>query len=120
MPLAAGGEVRALNGLLNAVYVSLHSDDPMPNGVNEIAVGSYARTAGAFTNSGSNPTTAANSGAIQFPQASADWGDVTHFGIWSASVGGTFLGGEPLTATKNIGTGDIARFPIGALQVISD
>ncbi len=120
MPLAAAGETRVLNGLLTSVYVSLHTGDPSTSGANEVTGGSYARQAGSFSNSGSNPTTAANSGAIQFPQASANWGTITHFGIWSAASGGSYLGGDAVTVSKAITTGDVVLWEIGSLTVTAN
>lgn len=120
MPLAAAGETRALNGLLNAVYVSLHTGDPGTAGSNEASGGGYARQSVSFINSGSNPTVAANGGVIQFPQASASWGTVTHFGIWSAATGGSYLGGEAVDESKAIGVGDVARWDVGTLTVSAD
>lgn len=117
MPLAAAGETRALNGLLNSVYVSLHTGNPGTSGANEVSGNGYARQSAAFTNSGSNPTVAANNGVIQFPQATGSWGTITHFGIWSAASGGSYLGGEAVDVSKAIGIGDVARWDVGTLTV---
>lgn len=120
MPLAAAGETRVLNGLLSSVFVSLHTADPATTGAGEVTGGSYTRMAAAFTNSGANPTTAANSSAIQFPQATADWGNITHFGIWSAATGGQFLGGDAVVVPKEVLNSDIARWDTGQLKVTAN
>lgn len=117
MPLAASGETRALAGLLDTVYVSLHTGDPGTTGASEVAGGSYARKAVVFTNTGSNPTVAANSAAVQFAQATADWGLITHFGIWDALAAGNYLGGEAVDVAKEVLSSDIARWDIGQLKV---
>lgn len=117
MPLATTGESTVLNALLAARFVSLHTADPGNTGANEVAGGSYARQAATFTNAGNNPTVASNSGVIQYPTATAPWGTVTHFGLWSASSGGSFLGSAAVTVPKTIDTDDIARWEIGKLQV---
>lgn len=120
MPLAAAGEVRALDGLLAGVYVSLHTSDPGTSGAGELSGNAYARQSLSFTNSGSNPTTAANSAVVQFPQAVANWGTITHFGIWSAASGGSFLGGGALDNSRVIETGDVVRWEIGNLKVTAN
>lgn len=120
MPLAAAGEIRVLNGLLDTVFVSLHTSDPGTTGAGEIVGGAYARTASTFVNTGSNPTIASNDAIVQFPQATAGWGTITHFGLWSAAVAGSYLGGDAVTESKDIALGDIARWDIGKLQVSAD
>lgn len=120
MALAAAGEARVLTGLLDTVFLSLHTADPSTTGANEVSGGSYARLATAFTQTGSNPTTAANSAVEQFTQATASWGTITHFGLWTAASGGSFLGGGAVSVAKAIAIGDIARWEIGALEVTAN
>ena len=38
-----------------------------------------------------NDGTTSNVAIIQFPAATADWGTVTHFGIWDAATAGNLL-----------------------------
>lgn len=120
MGLAAAGEARALTALLNAVYVSLHTSDPGTTGAGEVAGGAYARHAATFTQAGANPTVASNNAAVQFVQATADWGTVTHFGIWDSAAAGTFLGGSAVDVAKAVLDGDVARFEAGTLKVTTD
>jgi len=120
MPIAAAGEARVLTGLLDTVYISLHTGDPGTTGANEVTGGSYARESAAFSQASSNPTTASNSGAVQFTQATGAWGTVTHFGIWSAASSGDYLGGAAVDVSKAIVLGDIARWEIGGLAVTAD
>lgn len=115
MGVTAKGEIRALNGMLNAVHVALHSGDPEA-GNNEVTGGAYARKAYPYTLSGANPTIAANSALIAYEAATTDWGTVTHFGIWSAAVGGDLLVTGVLDNPRTIFTDDVLRFPIGALK----
>ena len=118
MGAEAAGEIRALNALLNDVYVSLHTG--VPSGGNEVVGGSYVRQALAYTLSGANPTQAANTAMIQFPTATADWGIISHVGIWSASGGGSLLVTGPLTVAKQITIDDVFRFLAGNLKVLCD
>ena len=98
------------------IYVSLHTADPTDAGTGtEVSGGSYARTAvtmGAPTNGSGT-----NSADVQFPQATADWGTVTHIGIWDATSAGNMLFHTPLDTSKNITTGDVFKIASGSLTV---
>lgn len=123
MGLSANGEGVVLAALLAGRFVSLHTADPGNTGASEVPTSggtAYARQSAAFVSSGANPTVYSNSALIQFPIAEASWGTITHFGLWSASSGGTFLGSAPLNASKTIAVNDIVRFPIGDLTVSAD
>jgi hypothetical protein len=120
MGLAASGESIVLNALLAARFVSLHTTDPALTGTGEVVGGAYARQAVTFTNSGANPTIAANSTVVQFPTATAGWGTVGWFGLWTTSSGGNFLAGWPVKTPKSVGVDDIARWDVGKLQIATD
>jgi hypothetical protein len=98
------------------IYVSLHTADPTDAGTGtEVSGGSYARTAvtmGAPTNGSGT-----NSADVQFPQATADWGNVSHIAIWDATTAGNMLFHTPLDTTKNITTGDVFKIASGSLTV---
>ena len=100
----------------SSLYVSLHTADPTDAGTGtEVSGGSYARTAvtmGAPTNGSGT-----NSADVQFPQATGDWGTVTHIGIWDASTSGNMLFHTPLDTSKNITTGDVFKIASGSLTV---
>lgn len=120
MGINAAGETRGLNGLLSGVFVGLHTAQPTQAAPAEAAGGAYARQAyGAYTITGTNegPSTAGNNAIIQFPTATADWGTITHVGIWTASTGGTLLGWQPLVTAKAISTDDVFRILANKLQV---
>jgi hypothetical protein len=101
------------------IYVSLHTADPTESGSGtEVSGGSYARTAvtmGAPTNGSGT-----NSADVQFPQATGDWGSVSHIGIWDATSAGNMLFYTPLDTTKNITTGDVFKIASGSLTVTFD
>jgi len=120
MPLTSSGESTVLTPLLASRFVSLHTADPGNTGINEVTGGAYVRMAATFANAGSNPTVASNTTAIQYPTATAAWGTVTHFGLWSAASGGSFLGYNSVVTPKAIGIDDIARWDIGKLSVTAD
>lgn len=120
MPLSSAGETTVINAFLASRYVSLHTGAPGDTGLNEVTGGAYARQAATFTNAGNNPTVASNSGVIQYPTATAVWGTVSHFGIWSAATAGSFLGWNTVVTPKTIDIDDIARWEIGKLTVSTD
>jgi hypothetical protein len=93
----------------------LHTADP--TALNEIAGGGYTRQAYAYSLSGSEPTQAANNALIQFPAATADWGTITHFALWTASVGGSIVLTGALDDAKTIAIDDVFRFLANALKV---
>lgn len=77
----------------------------------------YARQAATFTVSGN---TASNSGAVEFPTATASYGTVTHVGVYTASSGGDLIAYAALSTSKAIDTGDVFRVPAGDLDVTLD
>lgn len=100
----------------SSVYVALFTSDPTDAGSGtEVSGGSYVRQAAAFgaPSNGASTTTA----DIQFPQATGDWGTVSHFGIYDASSSGNLLYHGALTASKTIETGDVFKIASGSLTV---
>ena len=86
-------------------------------GGTEVSGGSYARksTAGADW-SAASAGAITNANALEFIQATASWGTVTHFATYDAPTGGNRLWHGPLTASKTIDSGDIARFAAGDID----
>ena len=116
--LSSAGESAVLAPLVATAFVSLHTGDPGPTGVNEVTGGAYARVGPvAFTNAGSEPTVASNSALLTFPAATAGWGQIGYFGIWTAASGGTFQGSGMVTPSTQINSGDTVRFVAGALTI---
>jgi len=102
----------------SAVYVSLHTANPDEDASGaEVSGGGYVRQAGSFTVSGNTATTSA---AIEYPTATADYGTVTHVGIWDAESAGNMLAYAALTASKTITSGDVFRIPTGDLDITLD
>lgn len=96
----------------STVYVGLFTVAPSDSGGGtEVSGGSYARQAITFTVSGSSPTQAVNSGAVEFPTATADWGTIVAAAVFDAPTSGNMLAWADLTSNKNITTGDVFRFP---------
>ena len=88
----------------------------------EITGGSYARVAvvsslanwagtqsaaSTVASSGASGTTS-NNAVITFPAPTANWGVVTHVGVYDASTAGNLLFFSPLTVNKTVNNGDAA------------
>ena len=100
------------------LYVALYTVAPTDTGGGtEVTGGSYARQSGAFTVSGTNPTTASNSAAIEYPTATDNYGTVVAVGILDASSGGNLLAYANLDTSKSVTTGDVFRFDTGDLDI---
>jgi len=116
----------------SALYVALFTAAPADaGGGTEVTGGSYARvnlapldtnwkaTQGGTTgaSSGTGGVTS-NNVAISFPAPTANWGTVTHFGIFDAASGGNLLVWDALTSPRTILSGDPApSFPVDSLQI---
>jgi len=104
-----------------AWYVALYTVAPgETGGGTEVSGGSYARTAVTFTVSGTAPTTASNSGAVEFPTATGSWGTIVAAGIFDASTSGNLLAFANLTTSKTVDSGDVLRFNTGEIDVTLD
>ena len=102
-------------------YVALYTVAPGEGGGGtEVSVGSYARTAATFTVSGTAPTTASNSAAVEFAEASGSWGTIVAAGIFDASTSGNLIAFANLTTSKAIDTGDVLRFNTGEIDITLD
>lgn len=98
------------------VYVGLYTSNPDEgNTGTEVSGGSYARkdvTFGSPTNG-----VATNSAAVEFAQATASWGTVSHVGLLDAITSGNLLFYTDLTTSKTIENGDIFKIAAGSFSV---
>lgn len=117
-------------------YVGLLTAAPSDSAAGtEVSGGSYARVAitssmsnwagtqGAGTTATSSGTggTTSNNGAITFPAPTANWGTVTHLGLYDAPTAGNLCFQNALTASKTVNNGDAApSFPAAALTLQID
>lgn len=88
-----------------ALYASLHTADPGPTGTSEVSGGSpaYARIAVTW-DPASGGVVAADTGTpvvFDVPASTIRYG-----GLWSASSGGTFYGGDAVTEVTFAGQGE--------------
>ena len=83
------------------VYLALFTDDPTDADTGtEVSGGSYARQSVAF-DAPTNGTTQ-NSATITFPTATADWGLITHAGIYDAVSVGNLLFHAKLALSQQV------------------
>ena len=76
-------------------YLSLHSATPGQTGASEISGGSYARQAITFGAASGGSEASTNSQT--FTNLPVESSGIPYFGIWSASSGGTYIGGGSTT-----------------------
>jgi hypothetical protein len=100
-------------------YVGLFTSDPTETGAagTEVSGGSYARTAVTFS---ITDNAATNSAAVEFPEATATWGTITHIGVMDASSAGNMIVHAALTSSKAIASGDVFRINAGDLDITLD
>lgn len=111
MAFAAAGLNAMVNGLASAgTYISFHTADPGTTGANEVSTTRPATTWGAA----SNGTRVGSQVSASIPAGTT----VTHWGIFSAATGGTFLYGGPLDAPESFGSaGTLLHTP--TIQVVN-
>lgn len=115
-----------------ALYVSLHTADPLDTGAGtEVSGNAYARSqlnpstsnwantqnSGTSASSGTGGQTS-NKAIIAFTTPTASWGTVTHFAVWDASTTGNMICYGALTVSKTINTSDVVTFPVDSLAVV--
>jgi hypothetical protein len=102
----------------STLYVALYTVAPTDTGGGtEVSGGGYARQTAAFTVSGTDPTQASNTAAIEYPTATANYGSVVAVGVFDASSGGNLMAYANLTSSKVVSTGDVFRFNAGDLDI---
>jgi len=104
------------------VYVGLFTSacsDASPG--TEVSGGSYARkqTSGADWSAASGGALS-NAVELAFVEATDAWGLVTHFALFDAASGGTYIGWGTLGTSKQIDSGDQAKFAAGDLDLTQD
>ena len=105
------------------IYVGLSTADPTDesSGLSEPSGGSYARvsTVPGDWNVASGGATG-NANDLTFPEATGNWGTITHFALFDAESAGNMLAHGTLSVSKTISSGDTVKFPAGDLDVTLD
>jgi len=98
-----------------ALFTSATND---AGGGTEVSGGSYARQAVTLAAASGGATS--NSSDITFPQATANWGTITHCALFDASTGGNMLMHTALDESKTVNNGDTLKFNAGDLDISVD
>jgi hypothetical protein len=109
----------------SAVFLSLHSSDPGPNGTSGditqlIAVSRAVVDLAVFGAPGNRPAGGrqiSNTSRVLFTNSAVGTGLATHFGIWRAATAGDFLAYGLLAPPATILVGDVIDFPVGQLII---
>lgn len=134
MPWTDATELAVLNHVMGKAaltmpttqYVGLSSTTPTGAGgsFTEPSTGGYARVAVPAaswgTATGTAPASITNTAAIAWTVASATWSagaNMTHFGVFAASTGGTPLLTGAIATPKPVTSGDTAQIAIGGAKV---
>lgn len=94
------------------LYTAAPSD---AGGGTAVTGGSYARAQITFDADG-----ALNEAIVDFGTATADWGEVTHGGIFDDATLGNLWSWGPLAVARTISQDDPVRVPVGALSMVFD
>jgi hypothetical protein len=99
-------------------YVALFTAAPSDSGGGtEVSGGGYTRQSATF-NAASTPGGAtSNSNTVSWTAAGANYGTVTHIGIFDASSGGNLLWHGGLAASKTVNDGDTLQFVAGNIAL---
>jgi hypothetical protein len=101
-----------------AWFVALYTAAPSDSGGGtEVSTGGYSRKAVTFAAATSPGGTTSNTGAVSFTASGANYGTVTHIGIFDASTGGNLLWHGAMTASKTVNDGDTLEFSIGNIDL---
>ena len=87
-------------------------------GGTEVTGGAYARlavTASGFGNASGGAIT--NPAEFKWADATADWGTITHIGLFDAASGGNLLVYGALTSSVAITNGDIFKIPASGFTI---
>ncbi len=101
-------------------YLALYTAAPgETGGGTEVSTSgtAYARQSVAFTTTGN---TTSNTAAVEYPTATANFGTVTHVGVFDASTGGNLMAYAALSSSKTIDSGDVFRVPVADLDITLD
>ena len=109
----------------DTLYFALFTSDPGSSGVTgELSGGGYARVAVTNNNinfpqcNASGTPTKTNGSTIQFPTASAAWGNVSHWAIYDAATTGTnMLMHGALNTVRYVAAGDAPKIVANALSI---
>lgn len=105
------------------IYVALSTADPLDDasGLAEPSGNAYARvqTSACDWNTASDGSLD-NANNIIFPQATGNWGTISHFTLFDAATGGNMLAYGVLSQPKTTNSGNTLKFTEGDLNISLD
>ena len=105
------------------IYVALSTADPTDDGsgMTEPGGDGYARVQTQASDwNAASAGSLDNANDIMFPEATGNWGTISHFALFDAASGGNMLAHGALSESKSVGNGDTAKFAAGDLDVSLD
>lgn len=114
---------------VGSLFVALHTADPGEAGTQATSEATYtgyarvavARTSGAFSVTGTAPTTVSNVAVVTFGACTAGSNTITHFSVGYQTSGATkIIVSGALTASLAVSAGITPSFAIGALTATCD
>jgi hypothetical protein len=101
------------------VFVGLYTSNPGDdNSGTECTGGAYARQILSVTTASAGIVT--SSADVTFPQATDNWGTISHLGLLDAVTAGNLLMHTELTTSKTITAGDVLKISSGSLTASLD
>lgn len=101
------------------LYVALFTTDPTDAGTGtEVNGGAYKRKVVTFGTASNGAIS--NNVDVTFDIATANWGTITHVGVFDALTNGNLLFHGTLTASKSINIDDQLKISSGSLTVTLD
>src|SRR5438876_10634250 len=112
-----------LDSLSSGVFLALGTSAPSVTDEDswsgELSGSGYERQPVSFSNA-TGVESSLNTSDVWFPEATANWGSVSHYALWSAKSGGKLLLYAPLGTPPSpvtINTGEVLRVKPGQLTV---
>lgn len=101
------------------IYIGLSTADPLDTGagIAEPVGGGYVRVICNGWDAAASRVTA-NTADVVFPEATGDWGTITHFALFDAITAGNMLAHGALAVSKAVDTGIDAKFAAGDIDVV--
>jgi hypothetical protein len=101
-----------------AWYLALYTAAPSDSGGGtEVSTGGYARQSVTFDAASTPGGTTSNTNAPSFTASGANYGTVTHVGIFDALTTGNLLWHGAMTASKTVNDGDTLEFAVGDIDL---
>ena len=100
-----------------SVWIAAHTGDPGNNATqNEVSTSDYSRVEVAVSSFDATARTRTNNTAIEFAQATNDWGTITYLSVWDGSADtDNGLWYDALSSSVTINANDTLRIDAGDL-----